>query len=1576
MPSVKCPITGCGYATEDCDVAIVVQLLRLHEAIHAQPQTARATLPAAKVEKVKRPSISPSGTSEEWSYFKIRWTEYVDATGITGKDLVIQLLECCDEELRKDLTRSAGESLTTQDEQSVLNAIQQLAVRVENVMVARVTLHNMSQDREEAVRPFCARLKGQANVCKFNVECPRCKTDVNYTNQIVHDCIIRGISDDDIRLDVLGNSNQNMDLSELVTYVESKEAGKRSISRLASTQGVDAARSSYTRQRATPNTRTIAKCSHCGNTGHGDGSDPLTRRDECPAYGRTCTTCNRNHHLSSVCKTKRKWHKNATPASTPSTATIADNQGATFDSLSTVQSDSTFGLHSVVLDHHLYNNMCDRWFRQPSKVQPFVTLRVSTHNADYQSLGFTMTSPPSSCTIQGMADTGCQSCLCGLQTIKKLGITDIKDLIPVTMRMHAANKGSIKILGATIVRISGISKSGEQLQTRQLLYVTDSADKLFISREACASLGIISEGFPTIGETASLEENTTSTTCECPRRKLPSGLPTTLPFPPTEENVPKLTQYLLDYYSSSTFNVCEHQPLPLMEGPPMKLMVEEDATPVAHHTPVPVPLHWREQVKADIDRDVRLGVLEPVPVGEPVTWCHRMVVCSKKNGKPRRTVDFQPLNKFATRETHHTQSPFQQARVVPHDMKKTVFDAWNGYHSVPIRKEDYHLTTFITPWGRYRYKTAPQGYIASGDGYTRRYDEIVAHIKNKTKCIDDTLIWAPTIEDSFFRAVEWLDICGKNGITLNPEKFVFAQNDVEFAGFEITNNSVRPCQKYLNAIRNFPQPKNITDIRSWFGVVNQVSYTFSMTDRMLPFRKLLKPGTPFQWDAQMQSLFDESKAIIVNDIEQGVQIFDKSRPTCLATDWSKTGIGFWLLQKHCTCAKTIPFCCRTGWKVTLVGSRFTSSAESHYAPVEGEALAVADALDKARYFVLGCDNLTIAVDHKPLLKILGDRTLEDLPNPRLRRLKEKTLRYRFKVTHIPGVKHKAADGVSRYPSDESNSITSPTQKDIVQIPLISDLPYPPVNLMNTIRCFDPTDTVEDSTAADIAASLDNIRSVTWDKVRAATASDDTMRLLLDTVEQGMPESRHDLPTAIHDYHQFRDNLNTVDGIIIYKDRIVIPPALRHDVLTALHAAHQGTSSMTARAETSVFWPGITHDITNIRTSCQACNRMAPSQPSAPPIPPVPTIYPFQCICADYFHHKGRNYLVIVDRYTNWPIVEQASDGASGLIGVLRKHFSTYGIAEELASDGGPEFTASSTQKFLTSWGVHHRLSSVAFPHSNCRAEIGVKTVKRMIADNTGPRGEFEVDTFQRAILQYRNCPDTDTKLSPAECLFGRAIRDFIPVLPGRYHPHTTWRETLKLREEALRNRHVKAAERWSEHTKRLPPLIVGDRVRIQNQSGPHPIKWDKTGTVIEVRQYNQYVVKTDGSGRMTTRNRKFLRKFSPVVTPPSSITINRDLELLQSVKPHQALPSSHDMPSLTTASPVQPTVKESHTPQPDSKHATPPAPTRAHSDSGTLPTPETLTVQTPETLTVPTPETPTLRRSTRTRNKPQWYTAT
>ena len=277
----------------------------------------------------------------------------------------------------------------------------------------------------------------------------------------------------------------------------------------------------------------------------------------------------------------------------------------------------------------------------------------------------------------------------------------------------------------------------------------------------------------------------------------------------------------------------------------------------------------------------------------------------------------------------------------------------------------------------------------------------------------------------------------------------------------------------------------------------------------------------------------------------------------------------------------------------------------------------------------------------------------------------------------------------------------------------------------------------------------------------------------------------------------------------------------------------------------------------------------------------------------------------------------------------------------------------------------------------------MKTVKRLITGNTSPSGELNTDQFQRAILQYRNTPDKDTKFSPAMCIFGHPIRDFIPILPGLYIPHTTWRETLSAREEALRIRHMKDAERWTEHTKSIPPLIVGDDVRIQNQTGNNPRKWNKTGKMVEVRQHNQYAIRVDGSGRITLRNRKFLRKFTPVMTPSTSsrelsatyslnkyvsrtATVHSIVEGSSATRPDCDEPST-DCPAATCST-LTTTAARQHT-------------YNARADATTV-TRHTPAKRTPAldpvllTPKIPTPHAPSphvpLRRSTRTTVPPSW----
>ncbi len=147
--------------------------------------------------------------------------------------------------------------------------------------------------------------------------------------------------------------------------------------------------------------------------------------------------------------------------------------------------------------------------------------------------------------------------------------------------------------------------------------------------------------------------------------------------------------------------------------------------------------------------------------------------------------------------------------------------------------------------------------------------------------------------------------------------------------------------------------------------------------------------------------------------------------------------------------------------------------------------------------------------------------------------------------------------------------------------------------------------------------------------------------------------------------------------------------------------------------------------------------------------------------------------------------------------------------------------------------------------------------------------------FYRALMTYRNTADRDTGLSPAETLYGRPLKDFLPYTPRgaveqrrRIPMQRTWTDLMTHRETALAARSTRDHEKWSATTKSLPPLRIGDHVFLQNQSGNYPKRWDKRGVVIEVLQNHQYRLRVDGSRRVTLRNRQFLRRFQAMEAKP------------------------------------------------------------------------------------------------------------
>ena len=439
------------------------------------------------------------------------------------------------------------------------------------------------------------------------------------------------------------------------------------------------------------------------------------------------------------------------------------------------------------------------------------------------------------------------------------------------------------------------------------------------------------------------------------------------------------------------------------------------------------------------------------------------------------------------------------------------------------------------------------------------------------------------------------------------------------------------------------------------------------------------------------------------------------------------------------------------------------------------------------------------VDHKPLVKIFGDRLLDDIENTRLFRLKQKTLPWKFTIHWRPGKSNHFSDAVSRHPTED----TDPAEADVN-------------GFTGLINSFLKEEEQAEMAFLQCKANLNNVVAVTWEKVQEATF-DEYGDLLAHLQEC----TNTDIYEQFEELRAYQKKLHVIDEVIMCEDRVLIPPSLRDATLETLHAAHQGETGMTLLAQSTVFWPGISKDIEKMRKTCRTCIQNAPSHPKSTPFPPIIPTTPFEAVVANYFDLYAHHYLVVADRLSAWTEVyhvEKASttSGSNGLITLLKNFFGTFGVPVELSSDQGKEFTADETQNFFLRWGVQHRDSAAYNPQSNGRAELAVKSTKRLLENNISTDGKLDTDRFLRALLTKRNTPDPICKMSPAQIIFGRNLRDALPRINKNvniFHNdslRTEWRDAWRQKESALRMRYQGGQQRLSEHTRDLPPLTPGD----------------------------------------------------------------------------------------------------------------------------------------------------------------------
>lgn len=851
----------------------------------------------------------------------------------------------------------------------------------------------------------------------------------------------------------------------------------------------------------------------------------------------------------------------------------------------------------------------------------------------------------------------------------------------------------------------------------------------------------------------------------------------------------------------------------LLKTQPVKLILKEGSKPYSVSTARRVPFPIQKQVKEQLDKMERDGVIKKVT--EATDYCAPIVPVRKKGGKIRICVDYKKLNKNIKRP--HLMLPNLEdiAPQLKNSKVFTTLDVSSGFWQVPLDKDSAHLTTFITSFGRYCFLRLPMGINVGPEEFQRKMSETMNGLRGCEVIMDDILIHGETQKEHDERLSQALKRIEASGLKLNRDKCHFSKSEVAFFGHRISSDGIRPDPGKVDAITKLEPPKNVTELKRVIGMINYLGrFTKDLSTTMKPMTDLLRKDVQWRWDSAQREAFEKVKLIIVN--LPSLLFYSVDRQTVVSADASSFGLGAVLLQQNDS----------GDLEPIAFASRTMTPAEQRYSQIEKECLASVWACEKFYKYLVGLESFQLLTDHKPLVPLMSTKDLDQAP-PRCLRLLLRMARFNAEVRHVPGKQLVIADCLSRSP-------LAYTESDV-----------------------DRADDVDDY--IDFVQSSWRIRDHRLQSLKAATEADDDLQAVIKYCHEGWPNQ---IPSSLKPYHKVKDDLSVVNGLVVFRDRVVIPVSQRQEVKNKLHESHQGIEKCLEFAKLTVFWPGLRAELTQLVENCSTCRENRPAQRHEPLRPTELPSRPWSQIGADFASFRNKDYLVVTDYYSRWIEIKQVTSlSSSAVIPRFKQIFSTHGIPDILVSDNGSPFSSRDFAVFAREYGFDHHTSSPHFPQANGQAESGVKTAKKILA-------QTEPDV---ALMMYRSTPHSATGLSPSVMLIGRQLKTKVPVLPSRLQPVQHNDKDIRLADSHTKQDYKKYYD--ERHGVRpLPQLQPNDTVlmKTDNEKG----KW---------KDFGQVLSPADASGRsyfiqsprgVLRRNRKNMQKVPQTIytIPPDPET--------------------------------------------------------------------------------------------------------
>ena len=840
------------------------------------------------------------------------------------------------------------------------------------------------------------------------------------------------------------------------------------------------------------------------------------------------------------------------------------------------------------------------------------------------------------------------------------------------------------------------------------------------------------------------------------------------------------------------------------------LHVLESATPTK--TPLRrIPVAMKQPLQDELKRLEELGII--VQEHQPTDWLSAIVTVQKANGKLRVCIDPKPLNKVLKR-AHY---PFPVLEdILPRLSKARVFsivDVASGFWHVELDESSSLLTTFSTPFGNFRWKRLPFGIATAPELFQMRLDAAINKLKGIAPIVDDILIWgegetdeeAAHDHDRNLQAL--LERCRQENIKLNAEKLQFRVEEVTYVGHRLSKKGLSSDPAKVSAINDMPTPTDKQSLQRFLGMVNYlVKFLPELSDTCKPLRDLLQNGNMWHWGVDQEKAFKNIKRAIVNT--PVLKFFDPTLSTTVQCDASSTGLGAVLFQQE---------------QPIAYASRALTTTEQGYSQIEKELLSVVFAMERFDQYVYGRD-VEVRNDHQPLQTISG-KPLHFAPK-RLQRMLLRLQRYSYSITYQPGKEMHVSDALLRAcPGIRSDSSASANdvvvaavqtgfEKHLEKLDATVDITLPPSRLA---------------------------------RLKHETAQDKTLQALAEVIKVGWPADKRDIALDVRAYHNVRDELTVENGIIFRGQRCVVPSSLRREVVEKLHTAHMGIDACLRRARECVYWPGLNGQIKDHVQACQTCQMYAQKQPRETFLSTEVPTRPWSVVAADLFSFAGREYMVLVDYYSNFIEVDVLPDTLSTtIIYLLKRQFARHGIPDKLRTDNGPQFSSAAFQKFAYDWHFQHSTSSPHYSQSNGLAESAVKTIKNIMRKAKESGGDAWM-----GLLAHRNTPSQDINKSPAQLLFGRRARTTLPSTEELLRPAGDSTTIV----DQLAKRKLRQAESYNHSATDLEEFQLQQEVWIMPERKGVP--WTKA-TVLKDCGHRSYVVQTE-EGQQLRRNRRHLR---------------------------------------------------------------------------------------------------------------------